>query len=200
MDQAKKESILVEAARAFARRGFKKASVDDIAKAAGVAKGTIYLACESKEDLFYQALHREVRHWVAEVSKLIDPRQPADQLLAVMAFRGFQNLDESPLVRDLLFGKTRELLPMWSDRFDELRGLGTRNVIEVLKLGIRQRVFRDDLDVDRLGIILQDMQIASYLFHGGRRSQEEMLDLYGAGLTLVLDGLRRPQGVSRHTP
>src|SRR5437763_3495601 len=114
MELAKKECILVEAARAFARWGFKKASVDDIAKAAGVAKGTIYLAVESKEDLFYQALHREVRQWVAEVAKLIDPRKAADELLGEMALFGFQRLEESPLVRDLLAGKTRELLPMWS--------------------------------------------------------------------------------------
>ncbi len=190
MEQAKKECILVEAARAFARRGFKKASVDDIAKAAGVAKGTVYLACESKADLFYQALHREVRHWVAEVSKLIDPRQPADQLMAVMAYAGFERLEGSPLVRDLLYGKTRELLPMWTDRFDELRALGTHNVIEVLRLGIRQKLFRPDLDVERISTVLQDMQIAGYLFHGGRRTNDEMMEFYTAGLDLVLNGLR----------
>src|SRR5205814_903339 len=105
MEQAKKDCILVEAARAFSRFGFKKTSVDEIAKAAGVAKGTIYLAVESKEDLFYQALHREVRQWVAEVSKLIDPRKPADELLGEMAVFGFQKLEQSPLVRDLLSGK-----------------------------------------------------------------------------------------------
>ena len=102
MEIAKKECILMEAARAFARFGFKKTSVDEIAKAAGVAKGTIYLAVESKEDLFYQALHREVRAWVGEVAKLIDPRKPADDLLGEMALLGFQKLEESPLVRDLL--------------------------------------------------------------------------------------------------
>lgn len=195
MEQAKKECILVEAARAFARRGFKKASVDDIAKAAGVAKGTVYLACESKADLFYQALHREVRHWVAEVSKMIDPRQPADQLLAVMALAGFERLEGSPLVRDLLFGKTRELLPMWTDRLDELRALGTHNVSEVLKLGIRQRLFRGDIDIERSATLLQDLQIAGYLFHGGRKSNEEMMELHGAALDLILNGLRlRPSG------
>ena len=149
MQLAKKESILVEAARAFARFGFKKTSVDEIAKAAGVAKGTIYLAADSKEDLFYQALHREVREWVAELSKLIDPRQPAD----------------------------------------ELRGLGTQNVIEVLRLGIKQGIFRGDLDVERVARTLQDMQVAGYLFHGGRGLGEELLMQFNAGLDLVLNGL-----------
>ena len=190
MELAKKECILIEAARAFARFGFKKTSVDEIARAAGVAKGTIYLAAESKEDLFYQALHREVRQWVAEVSKLIDPREPADQLLAKMALFGFEKLETSPLVHDLLTGKTKELLPMWQDRFDGLRGLGRQNVVEVIKLGIAQQIFRKDLDIERVSQTLQDMQIAGYLFHGGRGVTEDLLAQYAAGLDLVLNGLR----------
>ena len=190
MEQAKKDCILLEAARAFSRFGFKKTSVDEIAKAAGVAKGTIYLAVESKEDLFYQALHREVREWVAEVSKLIDPRKPADELLGEMAVFGFQKLEESPLVRDLLSGKTKELLPMWSTQFDELRGLGLQNVMEVLRLGIRQGRFRPELDVENVATVLQDMQIAGYFFHGMRGFSETLVQQLAAGLDLVLNGLR----------
>jgi AcrR family transcriptional regulator len=190
MEQAKKDCILVEAARAFSRWGFKKTSVDEIARAAGVAKGTIYLAVESKEDLFYQALHREVRQWVAEVSKLIDPRKAADELLGEMAVFGFQKLEESPLVRDLLSGKTKELLPMWSTQFDELRGLGLQNVMEVLRLGIRQGRFRQELDVENVATVLQDMQIAGYFFHGMRGFSETLVQQLAAGLDLVLNGLR----------
>ena len=192
MEQAKKDCILLEASRAFSRFGFKKTSVDEIARAAGVAKGTIYLAAESKEDLFYQALHREVRQWVAEVSRLIDPRKPADELLGQMAIFGFEKLEQSPLVRDLLSGKTKELLPLWTDRFDELRSLGRQNVVEVLRLGIKQGQFRPDLDVERIATVLQDMQIAGYLFHGARgpADQEKLLPQLAAGLDLVMNGLR----------
>ncbi len=150
MELAKKECILMEAARAFARFGFRKTSVDEIARAAGVAKGTIYLAAESKEDLFYQALHREVRQWVGEVSGLIDPRRPAD----------------------------------------ELRSLGWQNVVEILRLGIKQGLFRDGLDVERVAQTLQDTQIAGYLFHGGRGVTEELMARFEAGLDLVLTGPR----------
>src|SRR5690242_10652243 len=99
MERTKKESILLEAARAFARYGFRKASIDQIARKAGVAKGTVYLAVESKEDLFYQVLHREVRAWIGEVSKTIDPRTPADQLLAIASLRAMEYLDAHPLVK-----------------------------------------------------------------------------------------------------
>ncbi len=88
MEREKKDCILRAAVKAFARFGFKKASVEEIAREAGVAKGTVYLACDSKEDLYYQALNREVRSWVAETAKLIDPRKPADQLLMSASLAG----------------------------------------------------------------------------------------------------------------
>src|SRR5438094_4775773 len=103
MERDKKECILSAAVRAFARFGFKKASVEEIAKDAGVAKGTVYLACDTKEDLFYQAVHREVRAYTAEIARLIDPRKPADQLLLEVVIAGLRYLDERPLVRDLIF-------------------------------------------------------------------------------------------------
>ena len=206
MEQAKKECILVEAARAFARWGFKKASIDEIARAAGVAKGTVYLAAESKEDLYYQALHREVRHHVAEVSKLIDPRVPADQILVQMSIEGLRRLaEESALVRELLTGRTREILPLWDERLHQLRLLGNGAVIEVLRLGIRQGVFRADLDVEPTAQILQDLQCAGYLFHTGPLHAEGLPRLQAAAFELVLRGLRAdqpvpPDSVNRRDP
>src|SRR5260370_14749076 len=111
MEREKKECILGAAVRAFARFGFKKTSVDQIAREAGVAKGTVYLAADTKEDLFYQAVHREVRAYTAELSKLIDPRVPADELLVQNTFAGLKYLDARPLVRDLIFGNHQLILP-----------------------------------------------------------------------------------------
>lgn len=44
--------ILEAAVSVFSRYGFRRASVDDVAREAGVAKGTIYLYHESKEAMF----------------------------------------------------------------------------------------------------------------------------------------------------
>src|SRR6185503_4523020 len=105
MEQAKKECILTAAARAFSRFGFKKTSVDEIAKHAGVAKGTVYLAAESKEDLFYQAVHRELREYIAACAKLLDPRQVAHELVQTMVRGSFLLLEQYPLVKGLMLGE-----------------------------------------------------------------------------------------------
>ena len=48
--------ILDAARKVFAAKGFDEASVDEIAHAAGVAKGTLYLYYPSKRDLYWEAL------------------------------------------------------------------------------------------------------------------------------------------------
>ncbi len=49
---AKRRSILRAAIRCFARKGYDDASLDDVARLAEVAKGTVYLYFKSKADLF----------------------------------------------------------------------------------------------------------------------------------------------------
>ncbi|HEY4220945.1 MAG TPA: TetR family transcriptional regulator [Myxococcota bacterium] len=188
METAKRECILIEAAKAFARFGFQKASVDDIAKSAGVAKGTIYLAAPSKRDLFYEVLLREVRAWNAELMKRIDPRKNADEILIEISWDSMQTLDERPLVRDLLLGHHTELLPEIADKIDELRRIGTEPVAEVLRLGVRQKRFRTELDVDEVARVLLDLHIATMMFYG-KAAPDQLARRSAAGFDLILRGL-----------
>jgi AcrR family transcriptional regulator len=192
LDREKREAILTAAMKAFGKAGFRKTSIDEIARAAGVAKGTVYLACESKEDLYYQACHRELRSWIAAVARMIDPRVPAEELLATIGQASIVFLGDHPLVRDLLAGECRELLPRWAERFEELRALGRANVIEIVKLGVRQGRFRPDLDVEVVATLLQDLQLASFLLHGSEPAEVDLEMLrrrLRAGLDLVLHGM-----------
>lgn len=190
MEPITQERILRSAAECFTRWGYKKTSIDAVAERAGVGKGTVYLYCDSKEDLFYQCVHRELRQWIADLSKKIDPRRPANELMLEMAAADLDFVEKRPLVRDLLFGMFHGLLPNWADRFEELRTLGQRHVVEVLNLGIRQGVFDADLDVEATARVLQDMQIAGTLLgHRTRRSEHDIRREQVAAVRLVMKGL-----------
>jgi AcrR family transcriptional regulator len=192
VEQAKKDCILQAAAKAFARWGFKKASVEEIARDAGVAKGTVYLACETKEDLFYQVVHREVRAFTAEIAKLIDPRVPAEELLQRAVAAGNRYLEERPLVKDLIFGNHDLLLPEWTDRLEELRELGRVNCLEILGLGVKQGRFRADLDLDEVSKILEDVMIATHAIHSrGPDRHARLVRRFTAGFDLLMNGLRK---------
>jgi AcrR family transcriptional regulator len=53
---ARREAILAAALDEFSNRGFEAARLDDVAKRAGVAKGTIYLYFRDKESLFQELI------------------------------------------------------------------------------------------------------------------------------------------------
>lgn len=75
LDGAKKRQILDGARRVFLAQGFDGASMGEIAKAAGVSKGTLYVYFVSKEALF-EALILEERAGLAEVLFSLDESDP----------------------------------------------------------------------------------------------------------------------------
>ncbi|HMV66741.1 MAG TPA: TetR/AcrR family transcriptional regulator [Myxococcota bacterium] len=190
IEQDKQERILAAAAERFARFGFKKTSIDEIARDAGVGKGTVYLVAESKEDLFFQVVHRELRAWVAEGATLVDPRRPADELLVEGTMISIGWLQDRPLVRDLLLGNHEEVLPLWTDRLDDLRAICRVHTETMLRLGVRQGRFRRDLDVEGVAVVLQDLLIAGLaLDYRLRRPIDEQARSSRLCLDLLLRGL-----------
>jgi AcrR family transcriptional regulator len=80
LESAKRRQILDGSRRVFLADGFDGASMNDIARVAGVSKGTLYVYFDSKEALF-EALIREDRKQQAE--RLVFPgdiNDPREQL------------------------------------------------------------------------------------------------------------------------
>lgn len=71
-EEARKERILVAAAKVFAEFGYRRATIDRVAEEAGVAKGSVYLAFDSKEDLFYGVFEDFIRDFVGNELVLED--------------------------------------------------------------------------------------------------------------------------------
>jgi AcrR family transcriptional regulator len=71
----KRRQILTGAREVFLARGFDGASMGEIAKVAGVSKGTLYVYFDSKESLF-EALTTEEKQGLAEVLFKLDADDP----------------------------------------------------------------------------------------------------------------------------
>lgn len=68
----KRDAILRAAIDVFAGRGFFNAQVADVARAAGVAAGTVYLYFRSKDDLLVSVFERSMREALAEGLRATD--------------------------------------------------------------------------------------------------------------------------------
>src|ERR1044071_7459611 len=56
----RREGILAAALEEFSAHGFEAARLDDVARRAGIAKGTIYLYFSDKETLFQELVRSEI--------------------------------------------------------------------------------------------------------------------------------------------
>jgi AcrR family transcriptional regulator len=75
-DDSAKARQIIEGARAiFLAQGFDAASMSDIARAAGVSKGTLYVYFANKEELFQAIVHEECM-FHAEGTFNFDPNDP----------------------------------------------------------------------------------------------------------------------------
>jgi TetR/AcrR family fatty acid metabolism transcriptional regulator len=80
----KKAAILRAATDVFARRGFFNAQVADVARAAGVAAGTVYLYFRCKDDLLVSIFERTMLEAIADGRACVAPlTDPVDQLRAI---------------------------------------------------------------------------------------------------------------------
>ena len=66
-----KEKILAVAAKMFSKFGFQKTTVDEIARSAHKAKGSVYYYFKSKEDLFKAVVEQEINVLKNGLTKVI---------------------------------------------------------------------------------------------------------------------------------
>jgi AcrR family transcriptional regulator len=91
--------LLAAAAEVFARRGFRDASVDEVAARAGYSKGAVYWHFSGKEDLFFALMEERVDRPTREMIDLLESAPP-DQDMGPEASRRFVELMQSE--RELL--------------------------------------------------------------------------------------------------
>ncbi|MCK5595927.1 MAG: TetR/AcrR family transcriptional regulator [Candidatus Eisenbacteria sp.] len=79
------EAILDIAAGLFARHGFRKTSVADIIRGAGVARATVYKYFSTKEDIFHAVIRREMQDMLYRVREEVEKESTArDRLRAAV--------------------------------------------------------------------------------------------------------------------
>jgi TetR/AcrR family fatty acid metabolism transcriptional regulator len=76
---SKRERILRAAIDVFARSGYFNAKVSEIAKAAGVADGTIYLYFDGKEDVLVTIFREHTRHYLQTLERDLTSARRADE-------------------------------------------------------------------------------------------------------------------------
>jgi len=142
----KRESILRAATRVFARNGYFNSKVADIAHAAGVADGTVYLYFKSKEEILHSIFDQNMAEAIAADRKLIerlrDPREKLRRIAALHLERLGADRDLAVVFQVELRGSTKFMQEFSAAGFAEYLGL----LRAIFEEGQRAGVFRKELN------------------------------------------------------
>lgn len=141
----KREAILRAGVKVFAEKGYFNSKVADVARAAGIADGTVYLYFKSKEEILHSIFDQAMEKFIAEGRReLSDIESPVDRLkkVAELHLRRLGDDRELAIVFQVeLRGSTKFM--------EEFSAAGFHEYLEVIRKTIEQGQkagdFRDDI-------------------------------------------------------
>ena len=176
------DRILDAAAELMLRWGYNKTTVDDIARQAGVAKGTIYLHWKTREDLFTALMKREYIRLAEDFQQRL-ANDPEGGTLHGITKHSMLATMKSPLMKAVLLRDT-DLLGEWmrkesaSPSFSEQLAQSLALVEHVRSRG----VVRDDIDIRKHvymldAITMGFLVIDQYMPDEFKYSDEEIVEM-----------------------
>jgi AcrR family transcriptional regulator len=185
----RREEIIDAAVQLFHRQGYANTSMQDIANAVGLLKGSLYYHIAGKEDLLFE-IHERFMNVLIQKAKA---REGVADLSARQRLAGLI-VDLLELVRDyrsyvVIFFRERHVMtgPRW-DAIHEKREAYEMFVRRIIQQGQQEGTFRSDLDEKIVTFGLFGMCNWTYMWHnpGGALSIEQIAQIF---TTLLLDGL-----------
>jgi AcrR family transcriptional regulator len=144
-----KERIIHSAIESFAKNGFDRTRMEDIAISSGLAKGTLYLYFKSKEDLFFALCEHNLEQLRNQLSKIFNEKEN----IMLDAERFYDEYRKVSLGGDTIWFEMIAL----STRNPKLRKILAENqskvfqaLKEFLKTQIEKGFFRQDIDIDAI--------------------------------------------------
>ncbi len=154
--RARAERILDAAVKLIERWGYDKTTIDDIAREAGVAKGTIYLHWKTREDLFMAVIMREALAVIESLQKYITENADSFAFHTFFPY-AFLLYQQRPLVKALLTNDGSLLGSVAQHDYLQGNSIARRKVLfahAVLEQMQAEGLLRSDLSLRRLEYML----------------------------------------------
>jgi AcrR family transcriptional regulator len=142
-DEQKRKRILAAAAELFAAQPFHKVLLSDVAEAAGVGKGTLYIYFKNKDDLYLQVLYSGFDQLVAKLQGRLDqdrfgPWEDLEAAVGEIVRFAYRNPYMFELMRTVRWSDV-----LGDDRWKIKRGELKALVESIIRRGIAGGVFCD---------------------------------------------------------
>lgn len=152
--ELKYEALYQAALKIFAEYGFKKTTIEDIAKELGAAKSSLYFYIKDKRELYNKSVAYGLMKWQNAVKEAIAAEQDPARQFFIMAHKALEYLNEDKFLRKILM-RDPSLFPLHpsQDPYTDINRASIDLLKEVLQKGVDSGVFRK-LDIDTTAPLL----------------------------------------------
>ncbi len=184
-----KEQILSAAISLFARFGYKKTTIDDIANELGIAKGTMYRYFVNKEDLYHQAMSDILDKWRLyvqnEVCKIKDPMEKFRVMAQAAIHYPKRNQDFCHIVLQdpNIFSISHK-----QDRYSESNKPAEDMLKSILEEGVKAKAFRH-INIEHTTQLLFSIYMMHLIKIYGQGEGNNGIEMYESCMDLIINGL-----------
>jgi AcrR family transcriptional regulator len=186
---AKRKVILDVAAGLFARFGFRKTSVADIIRDAGVARATVYKYFSTKEEIFYAVIRREMQDMLHRVREEVEKESTTRGRLRAAVLTHNAEIRKKVNVYRLTMEVLSNAIPRGGNEVEDLACEALKIYEWVLSEGVRSgEIVVDDIETTSWTIMLAFEGIFIMTVTG--QIEERMLGVIDTLLDIIWNGLK----------
>jgi len=142
----KREAILRAATKVFARKGYFNSKVADVARAAGIADGTVYLYFKSKNEILHSIFDRAMEEFIEEgkreIAEIVEPDKRLKRIAELHLEKLGADRDLAIVFQVELRGSTKFMEEFSAAGFAEYLNI----IHETIADGQKSGVFRKELN------------------------------------------------------
>ena len=188
---SKEQEIISVAARLFKEKGYRATTLEDIAAAVGMLKGSLYYYIRSKEELLYLVVRDPIRQTYSTLEEIVNSDAPVMTKVAQAITNHIKSFHEHYPHIAVYLHDYHHLMQQLQKNVIETPKHYQRLWADLLQQGVDGGALRSDLDVKVTGYAILGMCNWVYRWYNpqGTLSAEEIAEIF---TKLVLEGLKTP--------
>jgi TetR/AcrR family fatty acid metabolism transcriptional regulator len=141
----KHDKIIRAAVKVFAKKGFFSARISDIAKAAKVADGTIYLYFNNKFDILISVFDEEIGKFISQTKKLVDETEDPRQKILIFAAKHLSMAKENKSLAEIIQMELRQSHKLIKEYRKTIFSEYVDIISTIIRQGQEKGIFRKDI-------------------------------------------------------
>jgi len=202
LNEEKREKVVRSAISEFLKHGFEKANVGDIAKSAGVAKGSMYQYFENKKELFMYSVHWSLdlfveKYSINSIPKDTDIFDYFYQSSKPMLLQLREERELAVFIQDVFLGKYSS---MTDESITVMMKVADEYVLKLILEGKKNGSIRKDIDDSILSLFLTgaSMKMKENMLNKARNIGTDIIDegfeMYESDIKAMMELLKNGMG------